>query len=283
MNSRFPQGLSWSGSFLVLIATVANAGPTPRPASKVVLPKQARQGELVIGHAPSGSTIEFSGRPVRVGSDGVFVFGLDRDAPDDVSVTLRLANGNTEIRHLRVESRNYRVERVNGLPQHTVTPDPALAQRIAEEQARVAAARVRDDDRDDFSNGFLRPASGRISGVFGSQRIDNGVAKSPHMGLDIAVPTGTPVLAPAAGIVSFVAEDLVLTGGTILIDHGHGVSSSFLHLSRIEVKLGEAVRRGQHIGASGATGRASGPHLHWGLNWFEVRLDPELLPPVARR
>ena len=142
----------------------------------------------------------------------------------------------------------------------------------------MADARKRDDDRNDYLAGFARPAQGRISGVYGSQRIDNGVPKSPHYGLDIAVPTGTPVKAPAAGIVSFVATDLVLTGGTVLIDHGRGLTSSFLHLSRVDVKVGDRVKQGEVFAAAGATGRASGPHVHWGFNWFDVRLDPALLP-----
>ena len=165
------------------------------------------------------------------------------------------------------------------MPPKTVTPDPETAKRIEAEQARVAEARKRDDDREDFLHGFALPVQGaRISGVYGSQRIDNGVPKAPHMGLDMAVPEGTPIHAPAAGIVTFAEPDLVLTGGTVLIDHGFGLSSSFLHMSRLDVKAGERIKAGQVIGAAGKTGRATGPHVHWGFNWFDVRLDPALLP-----
>jgi murein DD-endopeptidase MepM/ murein hydrolase activator NlpD len=118
----------------------------------------------------------------------------------------------------------------------------------------------------------------RISGVYGSQRIDNGVPKAPHMGLDMAVPAGTPIHAPAAGVVTFATKDLFLTGGTVLLDHGYGLDSSFLHMSRLDVKVGERVKRGDVIGLAGMTGRATGPHVHWGFNWFDVRLDPALLP-----
>ncbi|HEY2396686.1 MAG TPA: M23 family metallopeptidase [Rudaea sp.] len=248
----------------------------------VRVPDHLQQGQLVIGHAPPGSEIELGGRKLRVAGDGTFVFGLDRDAP----ATLRLNvhyGAHKEILQFKVGQRKYHVERVEGLPQKTVTPDPETAARIEREQAAVAEARKRDDAREDFLHGFALPVpDARISGVYGSQRIDNGTPKAPHMGLDMAVPVGTPVHAPAAGIVTFAEPDLVLTGGTVLIDHGYGLSSSFLHMSRLDVKAGDRVGRGKVIGASGMTGRASGPHVHWGFNWFDVRLDPALLPKPSR-
>lgn len=262
---------------LACAALVAAQGAFAREAAND-LPQTVQQGQLVVAHAPAGSRVEVDGRDVRVGADGVYLFGVGRDATS-ATVVVRDASGRASKHALDVKARDYKIERVDGLPQHTVTPDPAVAKRIAEEQARVAEARKRDDDRADFLGGFAKPAQGRISGVYGSQRIDNGTPKAPHFGLDIAVPTGTPVRAPAAGVVSFAETGLVLTGGTVLIDHGHGLTSSFLHLSRIDVKTGDRVERGQVFGAAGATGRASGPHVHWGLNWFDVRLDPALLPP----
>ena len=254
-----------------------------RPAARdTALPASVQQGELVTATAQPGSEVRVAERLVRVGKDGRYVFGVERDAPAQLEVSIRGPDGKTRRHTLAVTQRKYKIEKVDGLPQHTVTPDPELARRIAEQQARVAQARERDDERNDYLAGFLRPAQGRISGVYGSQRIDNGVPKAPHYGLDIAVPTGTPVKAPAAGIVSFAAGDLILTGGTVLIDHGHGLSSSFLHLSRIDVKVGDVVKPGQVFAAAGATGRASGPHVHWGFNWFDVRLDPALLPQPAK-
>ncbi|WP_425507954.1 M23 family metallopeptidase [Tahibacter caeni] len=250
--------------------------PTLGAAS--ALPQRVQQGQLVVAGTERGSRVQIGDREARVDAEGRYVFGIERDAPATVTVTIRHRGGRTEQHTLQVVQRDYRIERVDGLPPHTVTPDPELARRIAEEQARVAKARERDDDRSDYLAGFLRPAEGRISGVYGSQRIDNGVPKAPHYGLDIAVPTGTPVKAPADGVVSFAAPDLILTGGTVLIDHGHGLTSSFLHLSRIDVKVGDRVTQGQVFAAAGATGRASGPHVHWGFNWFDVRLDPALLP-----
>jgi murein DD-endopeptidase MepM/ murein hydrolase activator NlpD len=207
------------------------------------------------------------------------VFGIERDAPPTATLTIRDRSGRTTRRTLQIVKREYHIEKVEGLPQKTVTPDPETAARIEREQALVVEARKRDDDREDFLHGFALPVTGaRISGVYGSQRIDNGTPKAPHMGLDMAVPQGTPIHAPAAGIVTFAEPDLVLTGGTVLIDHGYGLTSSFLHMSRLDVKVGDRIERGKIIGAAGMTGRASGPHVHWGFNWFDVRLDPALLP-----
>ena len=210
------------------------------------LPPHLEQGQLVIGHAPVGAVLEFSGRRLHVGAGGIFVFGLDRDAPAHVRLHVRYSNGKASDLSLAVQKREYHVERVEGLPQKTVTPDPATAARIEREQARIAEARKRDDAREDFLHGFALPVpDARISGVYGSQRIDNGTAKAPHMGLDMAVPEGTAIHAPAAGIVTFAEPDLILTGGTVLIDHGFGLSSSFLHMSRLDVKVGTHVTRGQ--------------------------------------
>ncbi|MGN6512120.1 MAG: M23 family metallopeptidase, partial [Lysobacteraceae bacterium] len=185
-------------------------------------------------------------------------------------------------RAIRVLPRDFPVERVVGAPPATVRPRPEVAARIAREQAAVDAARVRDDAREDYAARFAWPVEGRISGRFGNHRVyvlpdGSEVAGAPHSGMDIAAPAGTPVRAPAAGIVSFAAPDLYLTGGTVLLDHGHGVSSNFLHLSRIDVVVGQRVAQGEVIGAVGATGRATGPHLHWGMNWFGVRVDPLLV------
>ena len=253
--------------------------PAAAASNRIRLPERIEQGQLVIGHAPPGTRIEFDGHDLRLGADGVFVFGLARDAGPRAELTLRGADGQAQMLKLDVEQRSYPTERVNGLPQQTVTPGPEILARIEREQAAVQAARTRDDAREDFAHGFELPVQGaRISGVYGSQRIDNGVPKAPHMGLDMAVPAGTPVHAPAAGVVSFAATDLFLTGGTVLIDHGYGLDSSFLHMSRVDVKVGERVKRGQVIGLAGMTGRATGPHVHWGFNWFDVRLDPALLP-----
>lgn len=239
------------------------------------LPASVSQGGLVIGHAAPGTRVTVAGKPVHVGEDGLFVFGAGRDEHGPIVVTL----GNAR-RSVAVSPRDWPVERVNGVPPKTVNPPPDIAARIEREQAEVIAARDRDDAREDFIHGFIWPVNGRISGRFGNQRVYNGDPKAPHSGMDIAVPEGTPVKAPADGLVTFAKPDLYLTGGTLLLDHGFGLSSNFLHLSRIDVKVGQRVRQGQVIGAAGKTGRATGPHLHWGFNWFGTRLDPLLLPGI---
>jgi murein DD-endopeptidase MepM/ murein hydrolase activator NlpD len=256
--------------------------PTAAGVSAIDLPASVQQGSLVIGHADPGAVVTVGGRRLRVSGDGSFVFGIGRDAPGNADVTVQSPGAVPAVRTIVVTPRDWPIERIVGAPPETVNPPADVAARIAREQARVSAARTRDDDRDDYLQAFAWPVRGRISGRFGNQRIyilpDGSQApKAPHSGMDIAAPQGTPVMAPAAGIVTFADPGLYLTGGTVLLDHGHGVSSNFLHLSRIDVQVGDHVAQGQVIGAVGMTGRATGPHLHWGMNWFDVRVDPLLV------
>jgi murein DD-endopeptidase MepM/ murein hydrolase activator NlpD len=202
---------------------------------------------------------------------------VGRDETGPLQVQVQAPGAPAQTIRIAVTPRDWPVERVNGVPPATVSPPPAIAERIAREQAQVVAARAADDARVDFAQAFIWPTTGRISGRFGNQRLYNGTPGSAHSGMDIAVPSGTPVRAPAAGVVTLAQPDFYLTGGTLLLDHGHGVSSNFLHLSRIDVKPGERVVQGQVIARVGATGRATGPHLHWGMNWFDVRIDPLLV------
>jgi murein DD-endopeptidase MepM/ murein hydrolase activator NlpD len=254
----------------LLVATSASAAVADLPATM-------SQGGLVIGHAPPGTRVSVSGKPVHVGADGVFVLGAGRDEKGPLVVVVGTAKSLIE-----VTPRDWPIERVEGVPPKTVNPPPEIAARIEREQAGVVAARNRDDTREDFTHGFIWPVTGRISGRFGNQRIYNGDPKAPHSGMDIAVPEGTPVKAPAAGVITYAQPDLYLTGGTVLLDHGFGLSSNFLHLSRIDVKVGQRVQQGEVIGAAGKTGRATGPHVHWGFNWFGTRLDPLLLPGLQQ-
>jgi murein DD-endopeptidase MepM/ murein hydrolase activator NlpD len=250
-------------------------------SNATVLPESAQQGSLVFGQTRPGSAVDLHGKALRVSSDGRFAFGIGRDEVRDARVDITLPDGSRERVVVAVKRRDWPVERVTGVPQQTVDPPPEIAARIAREQAAVAAERNRDDDRADLFSGFTWPLDGRISGRFGRQRVYNGTPGAPHSGTDIAVPQGTPIRAPAAGVVVFADPDLYLTGGTVLIDHGHGVGSNFLHLSKLDVTVGQRVQQGEVIGRVGATGRATGPHLHWGLTWFQTRLDPQLLelPP----
>jgi murein DD-endopeptidase MepM/ murein hydrolase activator NlpD len=257
-------------------------GDNVAPVRATVLPASASQGALVIASTHPAATVTVDGRKILVAPDGGFVFGIGRDASGEVLVSVRQPGTGVIEHRITVTPRDWPIEHIAGVPPDTVNPPPEIAARIAREQAQVVAARARDDAREDYAQPFIWPVQGRISGRFGNQRIyllpdGSGSPKSPHSGMDIAVPQGTPVKAPAAGVVTFAAPDLYLTGGTVLLDHGHGVSSNFLHLSRLDVKVGDRVEQGQVIGAVGMTGRATGPHLHWGMNWFDVRVDPLLV------
>lgn len=243
----------------------------------MVFPASTSQGSLLFGKVPPGSKVLYGARQLRVSGYGTVVLGVGRDERGPLRIEIVRADGSHESAHVMVTPRDWPVEHVNGVPPTTVNPPPAIAQRIEREQALVTAARKRDDDRTDFATPFIWPVQGRISGRFGNGRVYNGQPGSGHSGMDIAAPTGTAVKAPAAGVVTFAAPGLYLTGGTLVLDHGFGVSSNFLHLSRIGVKVGDRVEQGQIIAAVGATGRATGPHLHWGMNWFSVRIDPLLV------
>ena len=240
---------------------------------RLVIKGAMEQGSLALGYAEKGAQVTIDGEKVRLSPDGVFAFGFAFDQTKPVLIAVTWRDGTTETQSYTPTVRQYEIQRVNGLPQNTVTPPPEVIERIKKEAADIYQARQRDTDGTDFLGGFDWPAPGIESGVFGSQRIDNGVPMAPHFGVDMAAPTGTPIHAPADGAVSLSAEHY-LNGGFTLIDHGQGVSTSYLHQSRRLVKDGDRVKRGQLIGHIGQTGRATGPHLHWAMNWFEVKLDP---------
>jgi biotin carboxyl carrier protein len=255
--------------------SVGGGGAIPMRAT--VLPASVPQGSLVIGTTHPAAVVEYGGRTLRVSPEGRFVFGVGRDAVGPLTVKVKQPASGVVEHRIDVTPRDWPVERIDGVPPATVNPPPEIAARIEREQAQVSAVRTRDDPREDYALRFVWPVEGRISGRFGNQRVYNGTPKSPHSGMDIAAAQGVPVKAPAGGIVTFAAPDLYLTGGTVVIDHGAGISSNFLHLSRIDVKVGDRVEQGQAFAAVGATGRATGPHLHWGMNWFDTRIDPLLV------
>jgi biotin carboxyl carrier protein len=272
-------GLALATALAVPLPAGAQAEtPTAAQADqRVVFPASVSQGALVLGKVPAGSRVQYRSRNLRVTGYGTVVFGVGRDEQGPLQLNVAAPDGSQQQVSIAVTARDWPTERVNGVPPKTVNPPPEIAERIRREQALVTAARERDDDRADFARPFIWPVQGRISGRFGNARVYNGQPGAGHSGMDIAVPTGTPVKAPAAGVVTFANPGLYLTGGTLLLDHGYGVSSNFLHLSRIDVKAGDRVEQGQVIAAVGATGRATGPHLHWGMNWFDVRIDPLLV------
>lgn len=235
------------------------------------------QGHLIYGKAAPGTSLTFNGQAVRVSPKGEFIIGLDRDEPPKVELRVTPAGGAEQRREYAVRAREYDIQRLDGLPGSQVNPPPEALERIALDYAQVRAARMRDSARDDFARGFEWPLTGRISGVYGSQRILNGQAKQPHYGVDVAVPVGAKVRAPAAGVVSLAVADMYYTGGTLMIDHGHGLTSTLMHLNKLLVKAGEEVKQGQVVAESGATGRVTGPHLDWRVSWFGARVDPQLL------
>jgi murein DD-endopeptidase MepM/ murein hydrolase activator NlpD len=241
------------------------------------------QGGIVIGKVMPGSKVLVGERAVPVTPAGKFFVGLDRDAPATVEIEIVAPDGSRETRTLKVKPRQWKIEKVNGVPQQLVTPDPETEAKIAEENKLMHAARAQLELTPYYESGLIRPAEGRISGVFGSQRVLNGTPRAPHTGLDIAGPVGAPVHAAADGIVTLQKENMVLTGDTIVLNHGYGLQTTYIHMSKILVTDGERVKQGDVIGEIGMTGRANGPHLHFGVTWFETRLDPETileaLPP----
>ncbi|MEE8625605.1 MAG: M23 family metallopeptidase [Acidiferrobacterales bacterium] len=246
-------------------------------AGTLELQGQPVQGGLMQGRTDPGTEVTFDGRPVRVSKDGVFLIGFGRDAPAQTKLVVTFTDGSREWRELKVGQRKYKIQRIDGLPPRKISPSEEDLARIHRESASIKEARTKDDARTDFLKGFIWPAKGRISGIYGSQRILNGEPRRPHYGLDIAAPVETPVVAPASGIVTLTHPDMFYSGGTLILDHGHGLSSTFIHLHRILVKEGQYVRQGDVIAEIGATGRVTGPHLDWRINLFKRRLDPQLI------
>jgi murein DD-endopeptidase MepM/ murein hydrolase activator NlpD len=247
----------------------------PAAARAFELRGAAQQGGFLIGRAPSGqSRAALDGRALRVAPSGLFVLGFGRDH----GPRARLLVG-AETREIEIVRREWEVQRINGLPPAQVTPDAPTLERIRREREHLAAVRAKDSAAEHFAEGFEWPARGRISGVFGSQRILNGEPRQPHYGLDVAGPVGTPIMAAASGRVTL-AEEFHFFGKLVVLDHGHGVNTLYAHLSGIDVRQGQAVARGERLGAMGATGRVTGPHLHFSLSWFATWLDPQPLLPA---
>ena len=251
----------------------------PGQAAPVKLEGQLVQGGVVFGSSEPGARITLNERNVRVSDAGRFVFGFGRDAPSEAHLVVVLPDGTREERVLNIEARQYKIQRIEGLPPKMVTPPESVLARIRAEGEVIAAARAVDRPEPLFETGFIWPTVGPISGVFGSQRILNGEPRRPHYGIDIAVPAGTPVRAPADGVVAIAEPDLYFTGGTVLLDHGHGLTSVYSHLKDVTVESGQRLRQGDVLGTVGSTGRATGAHLDWRINWFTERLDPAFFVP----
>jgi murein DD-endopeptidase MepM/ murein hydrolase activator NlpD len=248
-------------------------------ASELQLKGEMTQGSLIRGQVPVGHQVWLNDIPLKISADGYFAFGFGRDAKLTPQIKWLDNKGELHVKLLKLQVRTYNIQKIEGIPSQYVSPPKEVSERIKRDNRQVAIARTLNDDRSDFYQDFIWPAAGPISGVYGSQRVFNGTPKRPHFGVDVASPTGSPVYAPADGIVTLFVADMYYSGGTMIIDHGHGVSSTFLHLSKGHVVAGTSVKQGDLVAEIGATGRATGAHLDWRINWFKERLDPALLVP----
>ncbi|MCG9737468.1 M23 family metallopeptidase [Shewanella insulae] len=247
--------------------------------SEVNLSGKMEQGALIRGQTQAGTQVWLNGEPVKVSPEGLFAFGFERQAELNQELKLVYPDGLTQLMPLKISEKQYKIDRVNGIAKKIMKPDPKAIERAAKDSKQVKAARATFSGQTAFAQDFIWPLTGRISGVYGSQRVYNGKPGNPHYGVDVAAKTGTVVVAPADGVVTLSVPDMFYSGGTMIIDHGYGVSSSFLHLSKLYVKPGDVIKQGQPVAEVGATGRVTGPHLDWRLNWFQMRLDPVTVVP----
>jgi murein DD-endopeptidase MepM/ murein hydrolase activator NlpD len=259
---------------------------SPRPAARADFALQglAEQGAVMVGRAPEGTrTLSFDGQAIPVAADGRFLIAFDRDAGPKARLVATLADGGNAAHDIAVAPGRWRLEHINAPYRGSARSDAEFERRRPAELAQIAAARSRQVESDGWRQAFRWPVTGRLSGFFGSQRVYQGKPGSYHSGTDVAVPAGTPFVAPADGVVVLAAsEPFTLEGNLLIVDHGMGLSSAFLHCQRLDVKVGDRVVQGQRLGTVGATGRATGPHLHWGLKWRDARLDPgKLARPMA--
>ena len=231
------------------------------------------QGHFIIGKTEPKSKIIIGKKEVKVSKDGYFVFGIDRDRKFDVLVT-KIKEGKKEKIIKKVFKRKYKIQKIDGLPENKVTPPEEVYKRIKDENYRIGEARAINSNLIFFKNKFIMPVDGIITGVYGSQRILNGKPRWPHYGIDIAAKQGTKIKASGSGIITMAEDDLYYTGGTIIMDHGHGISTIYSHLEKVMVRVGDKINQGDIVGTVGSTGRSTGPHLDFRINWFQTRLDP---------
>ena len=262
----------WIGCLVLLLPAVQALG-----AVDITLRGEFIQGGAVFGQTCSQCRVVLAERDVPVSDQGKFIIGFGRDALPEQELLVYSPEGTTTRKMIAVRQRDYHIQRIDGISQRLMQPSAQDLERIRHEAEKIAAVRELLSHRDNFLEPFIWPLVGRITGVYGSQRILNGEPRQPHFGIDIAAPTGTPVKAPAGGKVTFIHPDMFYAGATLIVDHGHGLASTFLHLNEILVTVGEEVAQGQVIATVGASGRVTGPHLDWRLNWFDVRLDPALV------
>jgi len=231
------------------------------------------QGHYIIGITNPLAKIIIDKKEVRVSKDGYFVFGIDRDRKFDVTIT-KIFDGKKEKIIKKVLKRKYNIQRIDGLEESKVTPPESVYKRIKTENNKIGEARAINSDLPFFKDQFIMPVKGIISGVYGSQRILNGKPRWPHYGIDIAAKLGTEIKSSGTGLVTMAEDDLYYTGGTIIMDHGHGISTIYSHLETVLVSVGDKINQADIIGTVGSTGRSTGPHLDFRVNWFQTRLDP---------
>ena len=231
------------------------------------------QGHFILGKTETNSKIIIDKKEIKVSKDGYFVFGIDRDRKFDILIT-KISNGKKEKIVKKIFKRKYKIQKIDGLPENKVTPPESVYKRIKKENNAIGEARAINSDLNYFKSKFIMPVDGIITGVYGSQRILNGKPKWPHYGIDIAADEGTHIKSSGNGIVTMAEDDLYYTGGTVIMDHGHGISTIYSHLENVLVSVGDKINQGDIIGTVGSTGRSTGPHLDFRINWFQTRLDP---------
>ncbi len=231
------------------------------------------QGHFILGKTEPNAKIIIDKKEVKVSKNGFFVFGIDRDRKFDLTLT-KIINGKQSKIIKKVLKRKYNIQRIDGLEESKVTPPESVYKRIKKENNAIGEARAINSNLNFFKDKFIMPVEGIISGVYGSQRILNGKPKWPHYGIDIAAKQGTMIKSSGAGIVTMAEDDLYYTGGTIIMDHGHGISTIYSHIENVLVSVGDQINQGDIIGTVGSTGRSTGPHLDFRINWFQTRLDP---------
>lgn len=240
-----------------------------------------KQGGLVIGKTEASNTVQLNDKTLAVSSNGDYVFGFGRDDEQSYKIIITKPNGEKQQRVISPKKRQYQEQSITGIAKSIMQPSAEAIARSQKDSTQIRAARKISSELIAFSTGFIAPIEGVITGVYGSRRIYNGIKKRPHFGLDYAGKTGDPVKAPAAGKILLNVPDMFYSGGTMIIDHGQGVTSTFLHLSNSYVKVGDKVKQGQVVAAVGKSGRATGPHLDWRINWFGTRIDPALVLKIT--
>ena len=286
MNSKWlPLKVSQKGLLLmaklpalfIVFTLMLGLTKTHVASAKTQLTEQFFQGALIVGKTAPENKVMLNGKAIKVSASGDYVLGFSRDEKNNSVLTITSPNGEIDKRTLKPLKREYNIQRIEGIAKKIMNPNKKANIRVGEDNKKIKAARSIGSNLTAFAQGFIAPIEGTITGVYGSQRYYNGVPKWPHYGLDYAGNTGDPVKAPADGVVLMYVPDMFYSGGTMIIDHGHGVSSTFLHLSDAYVNVGDKVVQGQLVAAVGSSGRATGPHLDWRINWFDVRLDPALV------